>query len=107
VRGLALSATSPDAPGEVFNLGHPEPLTLAAIAAHTVAAAGSGSSVTTVPWPADHARIDIGSFHGDFAKAKRMLGWEPHVGFADGIADTVAYYRANPWAVPAAREPGS
>jgi nucleoside-diphosphate-sugar epimerase len=102
VRGLALAATCPDAAGEVFNLGHPEPLSLAEIAAATVTAAGSSSPVTTVPWPAEQARIDIGSFHGDFSKAKRVLGWEPHLGFAAGIADTIAYYRAHPWAVPAA-----
>ena len=50
-----------------------------------------------MPWPADHARIDIGSFRGDFSKAKRVLGWEPEIELAAGIADTVAFYRAHPW----------
>jgi UDP-glucose 4-epimerase len=107
VRGLALAALSPDAPGEVFNLGHPEPLTLAEIARLTIAAAGTASAVVTVAWPPDHARIDIGSFHGDFSKAKRILGWEPHVGFAAGVDDAVRYYRAHGWAVPTRPEPAA
>jgi len=58
---------------------------------------GGASAITPVPWPADHARIDIGSFRGDFSKAKRVLGWEPRIGLAAGMADTVAFYRARPW----------
>jgi len=103
VRGLCLAALSDDAPGEVFNLGHPETISLLDIARLTVAAAGSASDVSTIPWPDDHARIDIGSFHGDYAKAKRVLGWEPHIRFRDGIADTLSYYRAHHWAVPGSR----
>ncbi len=50
-----------------------------------------------VPWPDEHARIDIGSFQGDYSKAKRVLGWEPHIPFAEGIIDTLAFYRRHPW----------
>jgi nucleoside-diphosphate-sugar epimerase len=50
-----------------------------------------------VPWPTEQAAIDIGSFQGDFSKAKRLLGWEPAVSFADGIGRTMAFYRENPW----------
>jgi nucleoside-diphosphate-sugar epimerase len=62
-----------------------------------VDAAGGESDVVAVPWPADHARIDIGSFRGDFSKAKRVLGWDPRIDLATGIADTIAFYRAHPW----------
>jgi nucleoside-diphosphate-sugar epimerase len=97
VRAMALAAASPDAPGEVFNLGHPDALTLFEIAELTAAAAGAGTTVGRVPWPDHLAAIDIGSFQGDFAKAKRVLGWDPQVSFADGIARTVAFYREHPW----------
>ncbi len=97
VDALALAATTPDAVGQFFNLGHDDATDLATIARLVVDAADRGSDVTAVPWPPDHARIDIGSFQGDFSKAKRVLGWEPRIDLATGIADTVAFYRAHPW----------
>ena len=33
--------------------------------------------MSCVPWPDELLSIDIGSFQGDFAKAKRVLGWSP------------------------------
>jgi nucleoside-diphosphate-sugar epimerase len=97
VDALLLAATTPDANGEVVNLGHSDALSLLDIARHVAAAAGSGTEVELVPWPADLARIDIGSFRGDFAKAKRLLGWEPDTSFADGVERTIAFYRTRPW----------
>ncbi len=97
VRALALAAIQPDAVGEIFNLGHPDGLGLVDIARLVVAAADGASDVSLVPWPTDEARIDIGSFRGDYAKAKRVLGWEPEITFVAGIAATMAFYRDRPW----------
>jgi UDP-glucose 4-epimerase len=97
VRAMALAAATPEAVGEVFNLGHPDALSLLQIARLTAAAGGRGTRVRTVPWPDELAAIDIGSFHGDFSKAKRLLGWDPQITFADGIARTVAFYQEHPW----------
>jgi nucleoside-diphosphate-sugar epimerase len=97
VRALVLAAVTPDATGEVFNLGHSDALALVDLARLVVEAAESTSDVALEPWPKDAARIDIGSFQGDYSKAKRVLGWEPDIGFAAGIADTIAFYRERPW----------
>jgi dTDP-glucose 4,6-dehydratase len=94
---MLAAALSSDAAGQVFNLGHADALGLGEIAHLVADAAGAGSTVTLVPWPDDAARIDIGSFQGDYSKAKRILSWTPDVGFPDGIADTVSFYRGNPW----------
>jgi UDP-glucose 4-epimerase len=96
VRALVLAAV-PEAAGQVFNLGHPDALSLLQIARLTVGASGTGATVETIPWPQERAAIDIGSFHGDYSKAKRILGWEPMIGFAEGIASTVSFYREHPW----------
>jgi UDP-glucose 4-epimerase len=91
---LLLTARSTEAPGEVFNVGNDERLSLRAIAEAIVTAAGSGS-VESVPWPHDRDAIDIGSYYGDSSKAKRLLGWEPRTSFVDGIARTVEFYRSH------------
>jgi UDP-glucose 4-epimerase len=97
VECLLLAAAAQDAAGEIFNVGNDERLSLGAIAAAVVEAAGSGR-VEHVPWPPDRDAIDIGSYFGDSSKAKRVLGWEPRTAFADGLARTVAFYRARaPW----------
>jgi UDP-glucose 4-epimerase len=97
VRALVLAATTPDGAGEVFNLGHDDVFDLGEIARMIVSAAGGASDVTLVPWPDELVGIDIGSFSGDFSKAKRVLGWEPQIGFPAGIADSIAFYREHPW----------
>jgi len=91
---LVRAATTPEAAGEVFNVGNDEHLSLRVIAELIVAAAGAGT-VELVPWPPDRDAIDIGSYFGDSSKAKRMLGWTPEIPFADGIARTVDFYRAH------------
>jgi UDP-glucose 4-epimerase len=96
---LLLAATTIDAPGQLFNVGNDEHLELRAIAEEIVRAAGSGR-VEHVDWPSDRDAIDIGSYFGDSSKAKRMLGWEPHTSFGEGIERTVAFYRERlPWYV--------
>ena len=97
VECLVLAATTPDAAGQIFNVGNDEHLSLAEIAEEIVRAAGSGH-VEFAEWPADRDAIDIGSYFGDSSKAKRMLGWGPIVDFRDGIAATIEFYRSRgPW----------
>jgi UDP-glucose 4-epimerase len=96
VDALLLAASTPEAAGEVFNLGHPQAITLQRVASTLIGATGRGS-VQLVPWPADHERIDIGSFQGDFTKARHKLGWQPAVDFAAGARRTVAFYQEHEW----------
>jgi UDP-glucose 4-epimerase len=93
VECLVLAAATPDAAGEIFNVGNDEHLELRVIADEVVRAAGAGR-VEFAPWPPDRDAIDIGSYFGDSSKAKRMLGWEPRTAFRDGIERTMAFYRA-------------
>jgi UDP-glucose 4-epimerase len=93
VECLLLATLAPDAPGQLFNIGNDEHLELRALADTIVAAAETGR-VEHAEWPSDRDAIDIGSYFGDSSKAKRMLGWEPRTAFVDGIARTIAFYRA-------------
>jgi UDP-glucose 4-epimerase len=96
VEGLLLAASTPAASGQVFNLGHPQAITLEHVASTLIETTGQGS-LQLVPWPADQERIDIGSFQGDFTKARHQLGWEPEVDFTSGARRTVAFYREHEW----------
>jgi UDP-glucose 4-epimerase len=89
---LLRAACSPDAAGQVFNVGNDEHLALRDLAQMIIDAAGTGS-IEFVPWPADRDAIDIGSYFGDSSKAKRLLGWVPETPFAEGIRRTVEFYR--------------
>jgi nucleoside-diphosphate-sugar epimerase len=83
--------------GEVFNVGHTEVLSLLEIAEIVVSRASQGSTISCIPWPEELARIDIGGFSGDYAKAHRLLNWTPQVAFADGIDQTLDFYRRYSW----------
>jgi UDP-glucose 4-epimerase len=97
VECLLLAATTPDAAGQIFNVGNDEHLELRVIAEAVVRAAGSGR-VEFTPWPPDRDAIDIGSYFGDSSKAKRMLAWEPRTNFEEGIARTIEFFRSRrPW----------
>ncbi len=97
VDAMIAAATCPEAVGEVFNLGHHESLSLAEIAGRIIDACASASEVTCVPWPADLAKIDIGSFQGDYSKSSEVLGWKPSIGFTEGILHTIGWYRERAW----------
>jgi UDP-glucose 4-epimerase len=94
VEALLLSGKTAEADGQIFNLGHPQPTSVAGFAETLLDVAGGGT-VRDVPFPQDRARIDVGSVHADFTKIRNELGWEPRTSLREGLARTVAYYRAH------------
>ena len=94
VEALLLAAARDESNGEVFNLGGTSVLTLRALADLLVEAAGGGEYVIR-EFPADRKRIDIGDYYADDGRIRRVLGWEPRVGEREGLARTLAFYRAH------------
>jgi UDP-glucose 4-epimerase len=92
VDALLLAAIHPDANGQVFNLGHPAPISLKDLAALLLDVAGGGR-YTIVPFPPALKRIDIGDYYGDFSRIRAALGWAPTVELAEGLRRTLAYFR--------------
>ncbi len=80
------------APGSTYNLGSEPPFTLQSFAKTLVAIAGAGTLVDAA-WPADRARIDVGSVSTDSSRIAADLGWTPSWSLSDGLEATVAYYR--------------
>jgi UDP-glucose 4-epimerase len=92
VDAFLLCGTEDAAVGQIFNLGHPEPVTVRQFAELLLDVAGSGS-LRERPFPEDRARIDIGSVFADYGKIRERLGWEPRVGLREGLERMVEYYR--------------
>lgn len=86
------AGASPAADGEVFNLGGEAPVSLVDLAHMMIEIAGHGSCTLT-PFPPERKKIDIGDFHADAGKIRRVLGWEPTVSLRDGLTRTIDYYR--------------
>lgn len=93
---LALAASGH--PGPV-NIGNPTELSVRRIAEDVVAAVGSGVPLEFVGRPVDDPQVR----RPDTTLARTLLGWEPRVDWADGLARTVAWFREREAA--ARREP--
>jgi nucleoside-diphosphate-sugar epimerase len=89
---LAAAAT-PECHGRVFNLGGSPPASLLEIAEMMVRAAGGEARYVTREFPADRARIDIGSYHADDTAFRSVTGWEPAVTLEEGIRRSIAWFR--------------
>ena len=89
IEGLvAMMALATD-PGPV-NLGSPTELTVLAIAKLVLELTGSHSAIEHHPLPKD----DPTRRRPDITKAQRVLGWQPRVAPAEGLAATIEYYRS-------------
>jgi len=80
--------------GEAYNVGGSEPISHRALTGLLIAAAGSGR-VEYVEWPSEKKAIDIGSFYADSSKFHAATGWTPSTQLRDGLASTLAFYRAH------------
>ena len=94
VDALLLAAATPKAQGSVFNVGGGRRVALKRLADALVAAHGGGD-YSIEPFPATRKRIDIGDYHADDRRFRRMTGWKPRVALQDGLARTLDYYRGN------------
>ena len=92
VDAFLLCGTADAAIGQVFNLGHQEPVSVRQFADLLLDVAGGGSLVER-PFPAARERIDIGSVYADYGKIRELLGWEPRIGLREGLTRMVDYYR--------------
>ncbi|HZL79986.1 MAG TPA: UDP-glucuronic acid decarboxylase family protein [Candidatus Limnocylindrales bacterium] len=71
------------------NIGNPTEMTMRQFAGQIIHATNSRSKIVFKPLPQD----DPKQRKPDIAKAKKLLKWEPKVKLADGLTDTIAYFR--------------
>jgi len=92
VDALMLAACSEVCHGKALNLGSPEVVSLAELAARLVKFE-TDAKWELVPFPDERKRIDIGDYYSDHTLALKLLGWKPQIGLDIGLTRTVNYYR--------------
>jgi UDP-glucose 4-epimerase len=78
--------------GNVYNLGDEQRVTLLELAKLVVDCHGGGD-YSVHAFPEERKKIDIGDYYSDFSKFRAESGWQPQVSLAQGLAQTLDYYR--------------
>lgn len=92
---LAAGAAPGSAVGGTYNLGSGAEISIGDLAAHLMRACGREVPIVRDPDRLRPAASEVGRLLADSSRARTELGWEPRVGLGDGIAQTVAWLRAN------------
>ena len=71
------------------NLGNPHEFTMMELSSQVLKLTGASVKVIHQPLPADDPR----QRRPDISLARETLGWEPRVELAEGLANTIAYFR--------------
>jgi dTDP-glucose 4,6-dehydratase len=81
---LMMSATN-----EPVNIGNPVEMTMVDFAREIIKATASRSKITFKPLPQDDPR----QRQPDITRARALLRWEPQVNLAEGLVNTIEYFR--------------
>jgi dTDP-glucose 4,6-dehydratase len=73
-----------------MNIGNPDEFTVRQLAEIVIELTGSSSPIVFQPLPVDDPRVR----RPDITRARTVLGWEPRVPVREGVARTIAYFRA-------------
>ena len=87
------AAEQPACHGGIYNIGGAPPASLQELADIVVRLSGGTGQYTTREFPADRARIDIGSYHADDSAFRAASGWAPVTSLEDGIGRTLEWYK--------------
>ena len=88
VRGILAVAAS-DLPGPV-NIGNPDEATVRQIAERIIALTGAASPIEHIPLPED----DPMNRCPDITQARERLGWQPEIGWEEGLSDVLSWFAA-------------
>lgn len=85
---ISFMKTPPDFPGPI-NIGNPNEFTMLELAELVLSLTGSHSKLVFKPLPSDDPRQRC----PDISLAKSHLNWQPKVMLADGLKETISYFK--------------
>ncbi|MBU1355152.1 MAG: SDR family oxidoreductase [Candidatus Edwardsbacteria bacterium] len=88
IEGIYLSMKSTE--HQPINLGNPHEMSILEFARAIKEYTGTKSSIEHKPLPADDPKVR----RPDISRAKKMLNWEPVIGFEEGIKKTIDWFAA-------------
>lgn len=94
VEALLMVGPAAGTVGEIYNLGHPQVVSLLEFT-ETLLRLCPGSRMRLTPFPEEARIIDIGDYYGSFEKLRAAIGWSPRVDLETGLGRTIEYYRAH------------
>lgn len=92
VDAFLAAAATPACHGRVFNIGGGPPASLRQIAEEMVRVAGNGATFKIAEFPADRARIDIGSYYADDRAFRTATGWTANVTLQEGLRRSIEWF---------------
>lgn len=97
VRAVVGLAEHPDAPGQVYNVGGTESITIRALAERVRDLAGSTSEIVHVPYEEAYAPgfEDMARREPDVGRIRELLAWQPRVPLNDILQRTIDHARAH------------
>lgn len=85
---IRMMSTEPDFAGPI-NIGNPAEFTILELAEKVISLCGRRSRLRFQPLPPD----DPQQRQPDIALARERLNWEPRIALADGLQETIRYFR--------------
>ena len=92
VEAFLQAAASPLSEGRIYNLGSEQGTSLKELGDQLIEANGGGNYEIR-SFPADRQLIDIGDYVADCSRIREEIGWQQKTSFAEGVAQTLAYFR--------------
>jgi nucleoside-diphosphate-sugar epimerase len=78
----------------MYNVGSGVGTPLIDMARAVTSIVGQGT-IAFVPWPKLAEAIETGDFVANVSRIDRDAGWRPRISLTEGLARTVAFYRAH------------
>ncbi|MBE2267922.1 MAG: NAD-dependent epimerase/dehydratase family protein [Anaerolinea sp.] len=92
VQAMLMAAACDAAYGQIFNVGLDQPTTFKQLAEVLIDVAKSGHW-EYAPFTPERAAQEPGDFYSDITKIRTLVGWQPVTPLAEGLQQTILYYR--------------